>query len=57
MSRNIIAILRGLEPSQAHDMGATLIEAGIDHIEVPLNSPRPRCTASELLRGTLATTR
>ena len=41
MSRNIIAILRGLEPSEAQVVGAALIEAGIDHIEVPLNSPRP----------------
>ncbi|WP_417243677.1 2-dehydro-3-deoxy-6-phosphogalactonate aldolase [Celeribacter sp.] len=50
MSRNIIAILRGLEPSQAHDMGATLIEAGIDHIEVPLNSPDPLHSIETLAR-------
>ncbi|WP_170754121.1 2-dehydro-3-deoxy-6-phosphogalactonate aldolase [Ruegeria lacuscaerulensis] len=41
MSRPIIAILRGLRPTEAADVGATLIDAGIDKIEVPLNSPDP----------------
>ncbi|GAA3871750.1 2-dehydro-3-deoxy-6-phosphogalactonate aldolase [Celeribacter arenosi] len=41
MSRNIIAILRGITPPEAETIGATLIEAGIDRIEVPLNSPDP----------------
>ncbi|RBW62787.1 2-dehydro-3-deoxy-6-phosphogalactonate aldolase [Ruegeria sp. A3M17] len=41
MSRPIIAILRGLLPSEAVDVGHALIEAGIDKIEVPLNSPDP----------------
>lgn len=41
MSRNLIAILRGLRPDEAADIGAALIEAGIDRIEVPLNSPDP----------------
>ena len=41
MSRPLIAILRGLEPSEASEMADALIEAGIDRIEVPLNSPQP----------------
>jgi 2-dehydro-3-deoxyphosphogalactonate aldolase len=41
MSRNLIAILRGLEPENAVAIGTTLIEAGITWIEVPLNSPQP----------------
>lgn len=41
MSRNIIAILRGIRPEEAKAIGAVLIDAGIDRIEVPLNSPDP----------------
>lgn len=41
MSRPLIAILRGLEPSEAVPIAAALLEAGIDRIEVPLNSPDP----------------
>lgn len=39
MTRNIIAILRGITPADAPAITAALIEAGIDKIEVPLNSP------------------
>ena len=41
MSRPLIAILRGIDRSEAADVAATLIDAGIDRIEVPLNSPDP----------------
>lgn len=41
MSRPIIAILRGLRPTEAAAIGHALIDAGIDRIEVPLNSPHP----------------
>lgn len=37
----IIAILRGIKPEEAHDIGAALADAGIAIIEVPLNSPEP----------------
>ena len=41
MSREIIAILRGIAPAQAVEIAERLVEAGIDQIEVPLNSPNP----------------
>jgi len=41
MSRPIIAILRGLRPAEAEEIGRLLIDIGIDRIEVPLNSPDP----------------
>lgn len=41
MTRNIIAILRGIRPEEACAMTDALIGAGITRIEVPLNSPNP----------------
>lgn len=41
MSRPLIAILRGIKPSEAVDVAAALLDAGIDRIEVPTNSPDP----------------
>lgn len=41
MSRPLIAILRGVNPIEAKDIAAVLIEAGITRIEVPMNSPSP----------------
>jgi len=37
----LVAILRGLTPERAIDVGATLIDAGFRCLEVPLNSPNP----------------
>jgi 2-dehydro-3-deoxyphosphogalactonate aldolase len=41
MTRNIIAILRGISPEEAEPVCEALLEAGLTTIEIPLNSPRP----------------
>jgi 2-dehydro-3-deoxyphosphogalactonate aldolase len=41
MSRRLIAILRGIAPAEAVAVATVLVDAGIDWIEVPLNSPEP----------------
>lgn len=41
MTRNIIAILRGITPDEVEAHVAVLIAAGVTVIEVPLNSPDP----------------
>ena len=37
----LIAILRGITPNEAIDIGLALVETGFRVIEVPLNSPEP----------------
>ena len=37
----LVAILRGLQPDRARDVGMALVDAGFRMIEVPLNSPDP----------------
>lgn len=49
-SRPIIAILRGLQPTEAARVGEVLTAAGIDRIEVPLNSPDPLNSIATLAR-------
>lgn len=41
LSRGLVAILRGLQPHEAVDIGRAVVEAGIEALEVPLNSPEP----------------
>lgn len=56
MHREIIAILRGVQPDEVESIGEVLIECGISTIEVPLNSPDPFDSISKLARrfGTVA---
>ena len=37
----LVAILRGIKPAEALDVGEILVEAGFCMVEVPLNSPEP----------------
>jgi len=39
MTRPLIAILRGIQPNEASQIAMTLVDAGFDKLEVPLNSP------------------
>lgn len=41
LRRGLVAILRGLAPENAIAVGRAVFEAGIEAIEVPLNSPEP----------------
>ncbi|MBT1159181.1 2-dehydro-3-deoxy-6-phosphogalactonate aldolase [Aminobacter anthyllidis] len=41
LGRGLVAILRGLKPEEALAVGRAVFDAGIEAIEVPLNSPDP----------------
>jgi 2-dehydro-3-deoxyphosphogalactonate aldolase len=47
----LVAILRGLRPDEAEDIGAALYGAGFRLIEVPLNSPEPFESIARLARS------
>jgi 2-dehydro-3-deoxyphosphogalactonate aldolase len=46
----LIAILRGINADEAVSIGAVLVEAGFEIIEVPLNSPAPFASIERLAR-------
>ena len=50
MGRNIVAILRGIDPKDVLEIAEVLIDCGISKIEVPLNSPDPFDSISKLAR-------
>lgn len=47
----LVAILRGIRPEEAVDVGLALTDAGFTLIEVPLNSPDPLDSISRLARA------
>ena len=48
-SMPIVAILRGVTPAEADEIGAAVYRAGIGIIEVPLNSPHPLLSIRSLV--------
>jgi 2-dehydro-3-deoxyphosphogalactonate aldolase len=44
----LVAIIRGVTPAEAEEIGAALWEAGIRIVEVPLNSPDPFASIERL---------
>ena len=51
LAQPIIAILRGLKPEEALDIGEALVSAGIKILEVPLNSPQPLVSIARLAKA------
>jgi 2-dehydro-3-deoxyphosphogalactonate aldolase len=49
-SHELVAILRGLAPERAPEVGAALVACGFRTLEVPLNSPDPFTTIELLSR-------
>jgi 2-dehydro-3-deoxyphosphogalactonate aldolase len=46
----LIAIIRGVTPDEAEDIGQAIFESGVGIIEVPLNSPDPLRSIERLAR-------
>lgn len=51
MKRSLVAILRGLRPDEALAIGTAVYDAGIEAIEVPLNSPDPFTSIATLAKA------
>ena len=51
MTRQIIAILRGVTPAEANAVCEVLLAAGIGIIEIPLNSPDPLVSIANAARS------
>lgn len=51
LQRGLVAILRGLKPSEAVAIGKAIHDAGIEAIEVPLNSPQPFVSIADLVKA------
>ncbi|MGN6304955.1 MAG: 2-dehydro-3-deoxy-6-phosphogalactonate aldolase [Mesorhizobium sp.] len=55
LARGLVAILRGLKPDEAVAIGEAVFAAGIEAIEVPLNSPDPFVSIERLVSALPAT--
>ncbi|TIU07241.1 MAG: 2-dehydro-3-deoxy-6-phosphogalactonate aldolase, partial [Mesorhizobium sp.] len=55
LRRGVVAILRGLKPGEAVAIGRVIFEAGIEAIEVPLNSPDPFASIANIVQALPAT--
>ncbi len=55
LGRGLVAILRGLEPNNAVATAQVIFDAGIEAIEVPLNSPEPFRSIEAIARALPAT--
>ncbi|RWC31689.1 2-dehydro-3-deoxy-6-phosphogalactonate aldolase [Mesorhizobium sp.] len=55
LGRGLVAILRGLKPHEAVAIGRAIFEAGIEAIEVPLNSPDPFSSIARIVEALPAT--
>jgi 2-dehydro-3-deoxyphosphogalactonate aldolase len=51
MTRPIIAILRGVKPEEVLGIADAILQAGIEKIEVPLNSPSPLISIEALAKA------
>ncbi|TPI18632.1 2-dehydro-3-deoxy-6-phosphogalactonate aldolase [Mesorhizobium sp. B4-1-1] len=51
LKRGLVGILRGLKPSEAVAIGRAIHDAGIEAIEVPLNSPEPFVSIADLVKA------
>ncbi|RUW26603.1 2-dehydro-3-deoxy-6-phosphogalactonate aldolase [Mesorhizobium sp. M4B.F.Ca.ET.215.01.1.1] len=51
LKRGLVAILRGLKPGEAVAIGQAIFDAGIEAIEVPLNSPEPFVSIASLVQA------
>jgi len=51
LKRGLVAILRGLKSSEAVAIGRAVHDAGIEAIEVPLNSPEPFVSIADLVKA------
>ncbi|MBN9234874.1 MULTISPECIES: 2-dehydro-3-deoxy-6-phosphogalactonate aldolase [Phyllobacteriaceae] len=51
LKRGLVAILRGLKPSEAVAVAGAVYQAGIEAIEVPLNSPDPFTSIAAIVQA------
>lgn len=47
----LVAIIRGVTPGEAEEIGAAIVEAGLRIVEVPLNSPEPFASIETLAKS------